>query len=590
MEKPLGSRYRLGEQLGAGAMGRVFTVSDEGGARYAAKVLRDELAEDQNLVARFLQERSILVGLRHPNLVAVHDLVVEGDTVAIVMDLVSGGDLRRKLTAAGTLLPAEVARVGAGVAAALAAVHAAGVVHRDVKPENVLLDDSVPRLTDFGISRLAAETDLGRRSLMVGTPQYMAPELGSGQEATPASDLYSLGIVLYELCCGVTPFAGRSMLAVIRLHENALPGRPAGIPDQLWDVITWLTAKEPGDRPSSAQQVSAVLDALVLELINVPLALPISTPPAPVPRQAPGPGTETVLAPPHIVTPNHVGRGGPVPQRKRRRGRVAITVLAVLLVLGAIGWYAVRSPVTTSTAATSTSTTTTTTSGSPTTTTTVSQTTTVTKPATMPDFVGKTLTAAQDSLPTTVKVNTVDQVNATAADGTVIAQDPKAGDPLGDAITLTVARQAVVAYLDSLRVATGGWSESGRSATIAGTGYLHAVGENVDARTSPSSVEYNISKGFRRLTATAGIDDNSGDSTLKMQLEIFGDGRELFNKPIPFGAQVPVDIDISGVLRLKIQYEAVSGRSCCAANYLVLGTAELLGLPGEVPTTSATTG
>ncbi|EWM12900.1 protein kinase, partial [Kutzneria sp. 744] len=105
MEKPLGSRYRLGEQLGAGAMGRVFTVSDEGGARYAAKVLRDELAEDQNLVARFLQERSILVGLRHPNLVAVHDLVVEGDTVAIVMDLVSGGDLRRKLAAAGTLLP-----------------------------------------------------------------------------------------------------------------------------------------------------------------------------------------------------------------------------------------------------------------------------------------------------------------------------------------------------------------------------------------------------------------------------------------------------------------------------------------------------
>jgi serine/threonine-protein kinase len=372
------------------------------------------------------------------------------------------------------------------------------------------------------------------------------------------------------------------------VHENALPGRPAGIPDQLWDVITWLTAKRPGDRPSSAQQVSTVLDALVLELINVPLALPIGTPPPPVPLR-PEPGTETVLAAPPVVVPIQVSRRGSVPNRKPRRGRAALTVLAVLLVLVAVGWFAVRSPSSTSTSATSTPTATTTASGPPTTTT-VSQTTTVTKPANTPDFVGKTLTAAQDSLPSTVKVNTVDQVNATAADGTVIAQDPKAGDPLGDAVTLTVARQAVVAYLDSLRLATGEWSESGRSATIAGTNYLHAVGEDVDARTAPRFVEYNVAKGFRRLTATAGIDDNSGDSTLRMQLEIFGDGRELLNKPIPFGTQVPIDVDISGVLRLKIQYEGVSGRPCCAANYLALGTAELLGLPGEVPTTTATTG
>src|SRR5438477_4455299 len=149
MEKPLGSRYRLGDELGKGAMGRVFAGSDEQGKTYAFKVLRDELVEDPELVARFLQERSILVGLRHPNLVGVHDLVVEGETVAIVMGLVAGGDLRARLTAEKTLLPAEVARIGAGVAAALAAVHQAGVVHRDVKPENVLMDGTVPRLTDF---------------------------------------------------------------------------------------------------------------------------------------------------------------------------------------------------------------------------------------------------------------------------------------------------------------------------------------------------------------------------------------------------------------------------------------------------------
>src|SRR5690242_17478093 len=105
MEKPLGSRYRLGDQLGKGAMGQVFAGSDEQGKAYAFKVLRDELVDDPELVARFLQERSILVGLRHPNLVGVHDLVVEGETVAIVMDLVSGGDLRGLLNEKKTLLP-----------------------------------------------------------------------------------------------------------------------------------------------------------------------------------------------------------------------------------------------------------------------------------------------------------------------------------------------------------------------------------------------------------------------------------------------------------------------------------------------------
>jgi serine/threonine-protein kinase len=117
------------------------------------------------------------------------------------------------------------------------------------------------------------------------------------------------------------------------------------------------------------------------------------------------------------------------------------------------------------------------------------------------------------------------------------------------------------------------------------------LGSEVYAGTSTQAVEYNISKGFRRFTATAGIDDNAVDSSLKMQLEIFADGREIFNKPVAYGTPVPVDLDISGVLRLRFQWEAVSGsRSiCCSGSYLVLGTAELLGLPGEVPTSSPTT-
>ncbi|WIY05134.1 protein kinase [Amycolatopsis mongoliensis] len=596
MEKALGSRYRLGDQLGMGAMGRVFAGSDEQGKAYAFKVLRDELVEDPELVARFLQERSILVGLRHPNLVGVHDLVVEGETVAIVMDLVGGGDLRARLTAEKSLLPAEVARIGAGVAAALGAVHQAGVVHRDVKPENVLMDGTVPRLTDFGISRLATATDLGRRSLLVGTPQYLAPELGKGLEATPASDLYSLGILLYELCCGVTPFAGQSTFAVIRLHESALPGRPAGVPDQLWDVLAWLMAKRPSDRPDSAQQVATILDALVLELMKEPLVLPLTTPPPPVPLNETGLGTETVFgtAPPPprrpvATTSPSMPTGVTVsPPKRRRRGRVVLTLVVVLALLTG-GWFAFRPSSNAGPAPIAAPTTSAPASVAPAVD--APSVTTTAKPSVMPDVTGKKLAAAQDALPG-IQVTTVDKIDATADDGTVIAQDPAAGAAIGDTVKLTVARQAQLVYLDSGHPASGEWSSSVQNANIAGKSYLHAVGIEVSANTDTHGVEYNISKGFRRFTATAGVDDNAVDSTLKMQLEVFADGREIFNKPVPYGTPVPVDLDISGVLRLRIQWEAVSGNRdiCCRSSYLVLGTAELLGLPGEVPTSPTTTG
>jgi serine/threonine-protein kinase len=598
MEKPLGSRYRLGDQLGTGAMGRVFAGSDEQGKTYAFKVLRDELVEDPELVARFLQERSILTGLRHPNLVGVHDLVVEGETVAIVMDLIGGGDLRARLNAEKTLLPAEVARIGAGVAAALAAVHQAGVVHRDVKPENVLMDGTVPRLTDFGISRLATATDLGRRSLLVGTPQYLAPELGKGLEATPASDLYSLGILLYELCCGVTPFAGQSTFAVIRLHESAMPGRPAGVPDQLWDVLCWLMAKRPADRPESAQQVSTILDALVLELMSQPLVLPLTTPPKPVPLNETGLGTETVFgtpAPPPrrpvtTTTAPPIPIGGNVRPRKSRRGRIVLTLLVVFAVLLGGGWFALRSPQSTPAATgNSVAPTTSVPDSAPAPTTGTPSVTTTAKPTVMPGVVGKKLADAQDALPG-IQVTTEDKIDATAADGTVIAQDPAAGAAIGDKVTLTIARQAELVYLDSVEPASGDWSSNVKNTDIAGKNYLHAVGNAVGQETRTEGVEYNISKGFRRFTATVGIDDNAGDSALKMQLEIFADGREVFNKPVPYGTPVPVDVDISGVLRLRIQWEGVSGGDrCCTTNYIVLGTAELLGLPGEVPTSTPTT-
>src|SRR2546430_827565 len=246
MTRALGSKYRLGESLGSGAMGEVFVGTDTEGHEFACKILRSELLADPDVVGRFLRERSILTGLRHPNLVGVHDLVAEGDTVAIVMDLVPGGDLRSWLTESGTLLPSEIARIGADIARALAAVHEAQVVHRDVKPENILMDNSTstrtPRLTDFGISSLIADKP---GTTLAGTPNYVAPELIAGGPATPKSDLYSLGIVLYELACGVPPFSGPTTQAVLKQHAEQEPGRPDGIPDPLSDLISWLVRKSP---------------------------------------------------------------------------------------------------------------------------------------------------------------------------------------------------------------------------------------------------------------------------------------------------------------------------------------------------------
>jgi serine/threonine-protein kinase len=283
MGRPLGSRYTIEQLLGRGGMGEVYRCLDDTGAEYAAKVLRRELATDQGVVTRFVQERSVLLGVSDPHLVQVHDLVIEGETLAIVMDLVRGPDLRQGLRDVGTCPPFEVARLCAELTGALAAVHAAGVVHRDIKPENVLLDLSTRppavRLSDFGISRLFDGAEHARATVLMGTPLYMAPELISGVPATPASDLYSVGVLAYELCCGVTPFAGPTMSAVLHNHATFAPGRPDGIPDPLWQLIEELVAKAPTDRPPSAAAVAARFGELAAALVDLPAAPLLSTPP-----------------------------------------------------------------------------------------------------------------------------------------------------------------------------------------------------------------------------------------------------------------------------------------------------------------------
>ncbi|MFE9625609.1 serine/threonine-protein kinase [Streptomyces sp. NPDC006527] len=265
--RPVGSKYLLEEPLGRGATGTVWrarqretagaeaAVPGQPGETVAIKVLKEELASDPDVVMRFLRERSVLLRLTHPNIVRVRDLVVEGDLLALVMDLVEGPDLHRYLRENGPFSPVGAALMTAQIADALAASHADGVVHRDLKPANVLLmqngGEMHPLLTDFGIARLADSPGLTRTSEFVGTPAYVAPESAEGRPQTSAVDVYGAGILLYELVTGRPPFSGGSALEVLHQHLSAEPRRPSTVPDPLWTVIERCLRKNPEERPSA---------------------------------------------------------------------------------------------------------------------------------------------------------------------------------------------------------------------------------------------------------------------------------------------------------------------------------------------------
>ncbi|MDQ0796068.1 serine/threonine-protein kinase [Streptomyces sp. B1I3] len=272
--RPVGSKYLLEEPLGRGATGTVWrarqretagaeaAVAGQPGETVAIKVLKEELANDADVVMRFLRERSVLLRLTHPNIVRTRDLVVEGDLLALVMDLVDGPDLHRYLRENGPLTPVAASLLTAQIADALAASHADGVVHRDLKPANVLLDERNgemhPMLTDFGIARLADSPGLTRTHEFVGTPAYVAPESAEGRPQTSAVDIYGAGILLYELVTGRPPFAGGTALEVLHRHLSEEPRRPGSVPEPLWTVIERCLRKDPDQRPSAVNLARAL--------------------------------------------------------------------------------------------------------------------------------------------------------------------------------------------------------------------------------------------------------------------------------------------------------------------------------------------
>jgi hypothetical protein len=263
----LGGRYSVESLVGSGGMGQVFRVRDTtDGALLALKVLHPLEGDDVERVRRFQREIQVLTRIRHPAVLQIRDWGESEAGLFLVTELVDGEDLKLAIRRRGPFPPAEAAAIGATLAEALAAAHAQGVVHRDVKPNNVMIarDGSV-RLLDFGLARGAGIdiTTLTRTGTILGTPGYMSPEQFDATDVDERSDLYSLGVVLFELLTGRLPFRAQTPLAVALAHKTEPPPLPRslrpGIPAWLERIVLRCLEKDPRHRFGSAEALAAEL-------------------------------------------------------------------------------------------------------------------------------------------------------------------------------------------------------------------------------------------------------------------------------------------------------------------------------------------
>jgi tRNA A-37 threonylcarbamoyl transferase component Bud32 len=263
----LGNRYTLTERVAGGGMGEVWEATDGVlGRTVAIKLLRAGYADDSQFVDRFRAEARHSASLAHPNIATVHDYGEEDGSSYLVMELVRGEPLSRIITERGPLGSEEAASLLGQAAAALEVAHQAGVVHRDVKPANIMVtEDGVAKLTDFGIARALHGSAMTKTGEVMGTAQYLSPEQAMGRPATPASDIYALGIVGHEMLTGKRPFDAETPVATALSQVNdPPPPLPDDVPETLRDLISACLAKEPDDRPASA--------ALIAEELGVPIS------------------------------------------------------------------------------------------------------------------------------------------------------------------------------------------------------------------------------------------------------------------------------------------------------------------------------
>jgi eukaryotic-like serine/threonine-protein kinase len=324
-------RYRLDDQPSTGGMGSVYAGIDERlNRKVAVKVLKGQLADDPRFVERFRREARAVAALSHPNIAGIFDYGEDDGKHFIVMEYVEGRDLARIIREESTVAPERAARIGAQICAALGHAHNMEIVHRDIKPANVIVaqGDHV-KVTDFGIARAAGESTITATGSMLGTAQYLSPEQASGGRVGPPSDIYSAGLVLFEMLTGSVPFTGDSAVAIAMRHVSDDVPAPSSVnkdvPPELDDIVAAATAKDPNDRWSTAFAMAEALREATRD-----------TEPAVV---AGAGGGTAVLPPEPATTRDDHDAAAPVPGAwtPQRMGRtIALALAALLLLLGAI--------------------------------------------------------------------------------------------------------------------------------------------------------------------------------------------------------------------------------------------------------------
>lgn len=356
-------RYKIVGRLGAGGMADVFLAEDQQlGRKLALKLLHSRFAEDEGFVERFRREAQAAAGLQHPNVVGVYDRGAYDGTYYIAMEYVPGRTLKQLIGDEAPLDPVRAIDLTTEILKAVRFAHRHGVIHRDLKPHNVIVDDSDhAKVTDFGIARAGA-SDMTETGSILGTAQYLSPEQAQGHAVSPSSDLYSVGVILYELLTGRVPFDAEAAVTIAIKHVSEAPVAPRtlnpAIPPELEQVVLWSLNKNPADRPSDAQELIAalshakasILSGAVTEhtqmLAAAPLVVPAVAGDVLAPTAYPSAGAETSLAP--TLIPAGDGHtmmqplppGPPPPARRRRDVWLWVVLVALLLAAaGAAAYY-----------------------------------------------------------------------------------------------------------------------------------------------------------------------------------------------------------------------------------------------------------
>jgi eukaryotic-like serine/threonine-protein kinase len=407
-------RYELGPEIGRGGMAEVFLARDRLLDRdVAVKVLSTGFATDPTFVARFRREAQSAASLNHPNIVAVYDWGEDGGNYFIVMEYVAGRTLREVLRTYERLPAMEATRIAAEIADALSFAHRNGVVHRDVKPGNVLLTAAGQvKVTDFGIARAEQSDDLTKTGLVMGTATYFSPEQAQGLDLDGRTDVYALGVVLYEMLTGVAPFIADNPVSVAYKQVREAPVPPSqvtsDVPGAMDRIVLTAMAKDPNRRYQSAEDLRA-------DLLRFERGRPLVGGPN-LPPVAPEPPTLASMP----ATPVH----RPVatqPARPRRRWGAAVTVgIAFVLLLALIGVLLVQSD--------------------------FGKTTAAGPKADVPIVVGQPFSQAEATLVGQhFKVVRVDDPNSDQVADQVLDQQPEAGSRVakGSTVTLTVSSNTI---------------------------------------------------------------------------------------------------------------------------------------------------